>query len=1694
MKTHRHYSIEILESRIAPANIDFVGLADGLKTKLDSIQLVIDAAVGVASLLPVVGDKIASAGKVIDMFSDKLRAEIDALKNGTGADALVSSALYGLLGSVGTGLNILGDTNGDGSVSESDVVIQHPGLGGILIDISLHAAVAVSKSLGFNIGLGALPITLESNAAVAVTASLDYHHLQFGISDRAFVFYANDPNDLQVNITAGLTAGSSLTATVGFLSATIKDGAFGDTSANAPHTQLSAGLTVDVNAGDIASSTANFHVTADIALQIDAEFNDNFPGIGADFRLHYSGFDAADAAPTVNFKNVRVNLGGIISNVLAPIFDVVTPILTPIKPVLDFISAPIPVLSDLSHAVGAGDITLIGIADVAATQAPLEYQQTIELISTAAKVLKFADSFKVNPDTHNLSINFGDFQALAEGNSAQDLRTLGKALDVASAASDGKNLSGLVPAGFLASLDINAKIDEAVGNGPLKGNPLIEELKNTLDQFIHPNGITYSFPFLDHPADSVFGMLLGRDADLFTLDAKLKVSGQFKESYPIGLGISVGLAGAASADLQLHLGYDTFGVREFVTHLAKNQPASPLDFLDGFYLRDTTHVHLDASIVASAGIDVVIASVEIEGGVSIGLHIDLPTGGGLNEVDNDIHKVHLRSELKDALFLTTGGVDAFLDVALGVGIGPFKVYKHFDIAHVNILSFGGGIIPNPFTPPSDLHLASTLADDASVAAGTLRLNVGADAVHRGSINQTPGQDNTNEHYQVFVGGEPGDVVVYSYGYAQTFKGITKIIGDAGGDDDTIIFQSVKDGPHLTAAVEISGGTGNDQIVYHGDGSAKLFGGAGDDVLIGGAGANYLNGGDGNDNLTGGTGANLLGHFVLGGVDYTEAGNDTLIGGDGLNTSDGGDGDDALFAGKTNGDTLTGGRGDDQLVANTGTSTFLGGAGDDTILWKHGDGVPTLMDAGSDIRENNTLQMTGSDDSDTFSIAKNTGDTRARFHVETGTANPFNFVAHGIQNVMIEGGKGADKMVIFSLTGTPIHSVGLNLNDVLSDSQGLGDNATDIITVIGSTLADTAQIEAEQVEIAKGIHDAIILGGVMKVSGLQSYVVRLANVDDDFTYNATGGNDTTTLLSNTGPTRLLGGAGNDLFTIVAAKLGDLANPANPTNPKDYLAAVSVDAGTGVNQIVFDESGSVLAETMFFGQMQFHSTLIPAVDFIATGGTYKGGVTVKGGQFGDTLFAAGTLTGVTTNVLSGAGNDTINIGGANASSGSLDAIGGPLVVDAGAGANQLVLIDVNDASGNSHVGITATQVVFLAGPSDTVPVSYAATNGSLAITIEGSNTAADVFTVLQPAAAVTIHGNGGDDIVKVAALSLSGALTFSGGAGNDTLTLGAGLHSLDGFILPVNFSGGAGNDTLTLDDTASLAARSFGIHAASVTFGGIGIVGFDATLETANVLAGKFADTFAVTAAPALSGSVNLDGGLGANQLSGPAANNIWNITAADTGTLNSSVRFAKMPNLLGGSGSDRFIFANAKGITGTIGGGTGSDTLDYAAYTGPVTVNLLTAKATNVLSGISDIENANGGAGADLLVGNALANVLTGGAGKDILIGGYGADTLTGGTGEDLLIGGATDYDALPAALDAIQKEWRSAGDYLARIAHITTGGGLNGATLLTAAKVQDDMIADTLSGGPDTRDWFFARLLPGGMDLTDIMPSSERNN
>ncbi len=92
--------------------------------------------------------------------------------------------------------------------------------------------------------------------------------------------------------------------------------------------------------------------------------------------------------------------------------------------------------------------------------------------------------------------------------------------------------------------------------------------------------------------------------------------------------------------------------------------------------------------------------------------------------------------------------------------------------------------------------------------------------------------------------------------------------------------------------------------------------------------------------------------------------------------------------------------------------------------------------------------------------------------------------------------------------------------------------------------------------------------------------------------------------------------------------------------------------------------------------------------------------------------------------------------------------------------------------------------------------------------------------------------------------------------------------------------------------------------------------------------------------------NLIGGTSNDTLVGPNQNNTWNITGTNQGNLN-SLTFSNIENLTGGTSNDTFAFSDGVDFGGTIGDNGGTDTLDYSAFTSPLTVNLETIEAVGI---------------------------------------------------------------------------------------------------------------------------------------------------
>ena len=152
----------------------------------------------------------------------------------------------------------------------------------------------------------------------------------------------------------------------------------------------------------------------------------------------------------------------------------------------------------------------------------------------------------------------------------------------------------------------------------------------------------------------------------------------------------------------------------------------------------------------------------------------------------------------------------------------------------------------------------------------------------------------------------------------------------------------------------------------------------------------------------------------------------------------------------------------------------------------------------------------------------------------------------------------------------------------------------------------------------------------------------------------------------------------------------------------------------------------------------------------------------------------------------------------------------------------------------------------------------------------------------------------------------------------------------------------------------------------------------------------------------SGALVVNGQGGNNTLVGPNGNETWHVTGTNAGNVG-GVSFSNVQNLTGGTGNDLFVFSNGKGVAGTINGGSGTNELDYAAYTSAVTVNLASHTATGT-GGFSSIETLAGGTGSNKLIGPNATNTWNITGNNAGTVGGVtfsAFPNLTGGTGMDV---------------------------------------------------------------------------------------------
>lgn len=245
----------------------------------------------------------------------------------------------------------------------------------------------------------------------------------------------------------------------------------------------------------------------------------------------------------------------------------------------------------------------------------------------------------------------------------------------------------------------------------------------------------------------------------------------------------------------------------------------------------------------------------------------------------------------------------------------------------------------------------------------------------------------------------------------------------------------------------------------------------------------------------------------------------------------------------------------------------------------------------------------------------------------------------------------------------------------------------------------------------------------------------------------------------------------------------------------------------------------------------------------------------------------------------------------------------------------------------------------------------------------NVAVAVGAVIENA----VGGSGGDNIY--------------GNSSDNVLAGGAGLNRIDG---------GLGNDTIVFSGNRADYTVTWNGREGTIERAG------ERTIVT-NVEFLQFADQ-TIQATP--TGAVIIEGDITAEVMNGTAfADFLYGKGGNDT--LNG---LAGVDELWGGAGNDTLDGGDGDDLlvggsgNDVIIGGAGIDTVAFVGAVSGVSVNLATGQATgDGADTLSGIENVEGTAFDDVIVGDAGANWLRGNG---------GVDSLSGGAGNDILVAGA----------------------------------------------------------------------------------------
>ena len=751
------------------------------------------------------------------------------------------------------------------------------------------------KKLPLDIGIPGLALKAGEDDAITYGIGLQLH-LKAGINtDKGFVIYTHDAwKDGAAAPEFGLGARFDMPATMkaqlAFLDIDVKKngtaplfaGAFlvDLKSRDASETAGSVLTIADIAGGD-AASLFGISLTAKVKADwlVKASVDSVLPGVQANFVLgwEFTNKDLENlGAPTIEFKEVAIDAGGFLSNLLGPVLKKVKSVTGPLQPVIDTLYAPIPVLSDLSRLAGGGDVSLITLAKTFNTLAGGPKLDFVDKIAALTTLINNLPDCGGGPGDPSCLIPIGSFTV----SGAKALTT-----DVSPTSSlEPGTASSLISSKTAKSgSEVKSSLNTKGGKGKVFGSAGDEGSANK-------SGFT--FPILDNPA-SVFSLLMGSDVSLVEFDSgPLTLGFTWRQAFgPVYAPppVMVTLSGSASVTLRFMAGLDTAGIRYAVEAAQAGAPVDAVKLLDGLYFKTTDAegrpvpvVRLDGEIAAGAAVTAVIITVGIEGGLhlTIGFHWNDPNNDGKFRV-SEFLQTAVNNPL--CLFTTTGRLSLFLRLYVTIGFSPFSVSFSINLADITLLDFTA----QPDCEPPPPRLGGTEGDTLVVFAGRFGTSAArgnpwgntadteADVVKVTALRfaQKAGDDaGTNPDFDGFS--------VQMLGERRDYldANLKRVVVDGRGSSTPLVVSFVGDGKK--DADPSSTTTQGDLSLF--DKDAVVFGTPGDDQIQTGTGSSWVDAGGGADRVVTADVAGKVARVAGGPGDdsITTGEGDDLVSGDG----------------------------------------------------------------------------------------------------------------------------------------------------------------------------------------------------------------------------------------------------------------------------------------------------------------------------------------------------------------------------------------------------------------------------------------------------------------------------------------------------------------------------------------------------------------------------------------------------------------------------------------------------------------------------------------------------------------------------------------------------------------------------------------------------------------------------------------------